>query len=411
VPVSPFYTVRFHDGTAVRYTGRDDVTESQIRQLNPADVTGYRRFAAAADAVFEAAMPLIDQPFHTVARMLRHAPALVRLRAWRSVAAMVNHYVRDERVRQLLSFHPLLIGGNPFDSSSIYALIHTLEKRWGVWYAMGGTGALVRALTTLFTEMGGQLQLNAEAAEIVVDDRTRRASGVRLGSGAVLPADALVSNADYAHTYLRLVPARYRRVNTDRRVHRLRHAMSLVVIYFGTDRRYEDVGHHEILMGPRYRGLLADIFTHRRLAPDFSLYLHRPTATDPSMAPPGCDAWYVLSPVPHLGGDTDWATTIGRYRDVVIESLEERCLPELSKHIVTERVVDPRYFRDALNSHLGSAFSVQPLLTQSAWFRPHNVSEDIPNLYLAGAGTHPGAGVPGVLSSGKIVADLIGATG
>ena len=405
--LSPFYNVRFEDGTVLRYTGRRHDTEAQIRQLNPADVAGYRRFAAAADAVFDAAMPLIDQPFHTVAQMLRQAPALLRLRAWRSVAGMVNAHVRDERVRQLLSFHPLLIGGNPFDTSAIYALIHTLEKRWGVWYAMGGTGALVRALTTLFADIGGELQLNAEAAEIVIDDASRRATGVRLASGALLLAEAVVSNADYAHTYLHLVPARYRRVNTDRRVRRLRHAMSLVVLYFGTNRRYEEIAHHEILMGPRYRGLLDDIFRRQRLAPDFSLYLHRPTATDPSLAPPGCDAWYVLSPVPHLGANVDWASAIDGYRTAIIGYLEQRYLPGLSRHIVTERRVDPRYFRDTLNSHLGSAFSVEPILAQSAWFRPHNVSEDVPNLYLAGAGTHPGAGIPGVLSSGKIVADLI----
>lgn len=407
VSLSPFYTVRFEDGTVFRYTGRDQDTEAQIRQLNPSDVAGYRRFASAADDVFDAAMPLIDQPFHTVAQMVRQAPTLLRLRAWRSVAGMVSDCVRDERVRQLLSFHSLLIGGNPFDTSAIYALIHTLEKRWGVWYAMGGTGALVRALTTLFSDMGGELQLNAEVAEIVIDDVSGRATGVRLTSGALLLADTVVSNADYAHTYLELIPARHRRVNSDTRVRQRRHGMSLVVLYFGTNRRYEDVAHHEILMGPRFRGLLDDIFRHHRLAPDFSLYLHRPTATDPSLAPPGCDTWYVLSPVPHLGASVDWASTIDDYRDAIIRYLEQRYLPGLSRHIVTERRVDPRYFRDTLNSHLGSAFSVEPVLTQSAWFRPHNVSEDVPNLYLAGAGTHPGAGIPGVLSSGKIVADLI----
>ncbi len=219
VPLSPFYNVRFEDGTVFRYTGRDDDTEGQIRQLNPDDVDGYRRFAAAADDVFDAAMPLIDRPFHTVAQMLRQAPTLLRLRAWRSVAGMVSRSVRDERVRQLLSFHPLLIGGNPFEASAIYALIHTLEKRWGVWYAMGGTGALVRALTTLFVDMGGVVQLSAEVAEILIDDHSRRATGVRLASGIELPADVVVSNADYARTYLDLVPARHRRVNTDARVH------------------------------------------------------------------------------------------------------------------------------------------------------------------------------------------------
>jgi len=207
---------------------------------------------------------------------------------------------------------------------------------------------------------------------------------------------------------MKLVPSRFRRHSTDRRLERMHYSMSLFVIYFGTDRRYEDVAHHEILMGPRYRGLLHDIFKAKRLASDFSLYLHRPTATDPSLAPPGCDAWYVLSPVPHLGGPTDWRAAAGPYRDAIMKYLEERYLPGLSKHVVTEMRIDPLHFRDTLNSHLGSAFSVEPILTQSAWFRPHNVSPDVPNLYFAGAGTHPGAGLPGVMSSGKIVADMIG---
>ncbi len=408
VPLNPFYRVRFEDGTSFRYTGRDDETEDQIRQLHPPDVQGYRQFSAAAREVFDAAMPLIDTPFHRWTAMARHAPALLRVKAWRSVAAMVNGYVRDERVRQLLSFHPLLIGGNPFDSSSIYALIHTLEKEWGVWFAMGGMGAVVQALVTLLESLGGSLHLNAGVAEIVIHPVTRRATGVRLASGQVVAADAVVSNADHATTYQHLVAPQFRRVNSDRRVQRLRYSMSLVVIYFGTNRRYEDVAHHEILMGPRYRALLADIFHRKVLAADFSLYLHRPTATDPSLAPAGCDAWYVLSPVPHLGGAIDWPTVLPGYQRAIMSYLEQRYLPNLSRHVVTQRVVDPRYFRDELGSHLGSAFAVEPVLTQSAWLRPHNVSEDIPNLYLAGAGTHPGAGIPGVLSSGKIVADLIG---
>ena len=308
----------------------------------------------------------------------------------------------------MFSFHPLLIGGNPFQSSSIYALIHVLEKKWGVWFAMGGTGALVDALVRLFQELGGELRLDTEASAIDIDPASGRARGVTVDSGERIVADAVISNADVAFTYRRLVPSSARRVNTDRRLDRMRYSMSLFVIYFGTDRRYEDIAHHEILMGPRYEGLLDDIFTKKRLASDFSLYLHRPTATDPSLAPDGCDAWYVLSPVPHLGGDVDWAVAGPRYRDAIMSHLEARYLPGLSRHIVTERVIAPPYFRDTLNSYLGSAFSVEPTLTQSAWFRPHNRSEDIPNLYFAGAGTHPGAGLPGVLSSGKIVADLIG---
>jgi len=408
VPLDPFYNVRFEDWSVFRYTGRRGDVVDEVGRFNPDDVPGYLRFARHADEIFRAGMALIDQPFTRLGDMARVVPDLVRLRADRSVAALVERHLRDERLRQVFSFHPLLVGGNPFRSTAIYALIHTLEQRWGVWFAIGGTGALVRALARLFEELGGTLLLDAGAEEIAVDPRTGLATGVRLAGGVWLPADAVVSNADVAYTYLKLVPPAARRRWTDRRVRRQRYSMSLFVLYFGTDRRYEDVAHHEILMGPRYRGLLDDIFTRKRLARDFSLYLHRPTATDPSLAPPGCDAWYVLSPVPHLGGGTDWATAAKPYRDAIVRYLEERYLPGLSRHIVTERAVDPRYFRDELNSHLGSAFSVEPILTQSAWFRPHNRSEDVPNLYFAGAGTHPGAGIPGVLSSGKIVAEMIG---
>jgi phytoene desaturase len=408
VPVDPFYNVRFDDGSVFRYDGDRAHVLDEIRKFNPDDVEGYLRFVAGGDAIFETGFGLIDKPFHRLADMLRVLPDLVRLRSDRSVAAYVNRFIKDERLRQVFSFHPLLVGGNPFQTTSIYTLIHTLEQRWGVWFAMGGTGALVRAFARLFEELGGELRLSTEVDEIEVDDRRGVATGVRLRGGERLPADAVVSNADVAYTYLHMLPARVRRRNTDARIRRLRYSMSLFVIYFGTDRRYEDVAHHEILMGPRYRGLLDDIFSRKRLAQDFSLYLHRPTATDPSLAPPGCDSWYVLSPVPHLGGSTDWREAAGPYRDAIMRRLEERYLPDLSRHVVTEHHIDPLHFEGTLNSYLGSAFSVEPILTQSAWMRPHNVSEDVPNLYFAGAGTHPGAGLPGVMSSGKIVADMIG---
>ena len=409
VPINPFYNIRFDDGSVFRYTGNRDEVIAEVRRFSPDDVPGYLRFADAAEAIFKAGMALIDTPFDRITDMLKVVPDLVRLRADRSVAAFVNSHIRDPRLRQVFSFNPLLVGGNPFQSSSIYALIHTLEQEWGVWFAMGGTGALVRGLVRLFTEIGGTIRLSTSVEEIEVDLVSRVASGVRLAGGERVAADAVVSNGDVATTYMELIPAAVRRKNSDRRMKKLRYSMSLFVIYFGTNRRYENVAHHEILMGPRYEALLEDIFTRKSLSDDFSLYLHRPTATDPSLAPPGCDSFYVLSPVPHLGGDTNWATAAKPYRDRIISYLESRYMPELSKHIVTEHVIDPRHFRDTLGSYLGSAFSVEPILTQSAWFRPHNRSEDVKNLYFAGAGTHPGAGIPGVLSSGKIVAEMIGA--
>jgi phytoene desaturase len=409
VPIDPFYRIRFEDGSVFTYNGDRERLLSEIRKFNPADEKGYLRILKKSEDVFDAGMSLIDKPFTRLIDMVRVLPDLIRLRADRSVADIVNAAVTDPRLRQVFSFHPLLVGGNPFQTTSIYALIHHLEQKWGVWFAMGGTGALVQALVKLFEDIGGTIRLSTPAAEIVVDALTGRTSGVRLVSGETLAADVVVSNGDVAATYKRLIKPQFRRKYTDARIDGFDYSMSLVVIYFGTDRKYDDIAHHEIIMGPRYEELLKDVFDHKTLSKDFSLYLHRPTATDPSLAPPGGDAFYVLSPVPHLGGPTDWATAAKPYRDSIIKYLEERYMPGLSKHIVTERMIDPVHFRDTLSSEKGAAFSVQPTLFQSAWFRPHNRSEDIPNLYFAGAGTHPGAGLPGVISSGKIVADLIGA--
>ncbi len=408
VPIDPFYQIRFEDGTVFRYNGDTQGILEQIRKLNPDDVRGYQAFLKQSERVFGAGMSLIDKPFTTLMDMVKVLPDLIRLRADRSVAGLANRHLRDERLRQVFSFHPLLVGGNPFETTSIYTLIHHLEKTWGVWFAMGGTGKLVDAFVRCLQDIGGTLRLSTTVDEIMVDERTGRANGVRLASGEVLPADAVVSNGDVAFTYKHLVAPKWRKKNTDARIDGLDYSMSLMVIYFGTNKQYPDIAHHEIIMGPRYKGLLDEVFGTKTLAKDFSLYLHRPTATDPSLAPPGCDAWYVLSPVPHLGGPTDWRVAAQEYRDRIMQYLEDRYLPDLSKHIVTEHRIDPLHFRDTLSSHLGSAFSVQPTLLQSAWFRPHNKSEDIPNLYFAGAGTHPGAGLPGVISSGKIVADLIG---
>jgi phytoene desaturase len=411
VLLDPFYNIKFEDGSVFRYNADREALIRQVREFSPGDVDGYLRFLASTEQIFKAGMALIDKPFHQPMSMLKVAPDLMRLRADRAVAQYAAGFLRDERLRQVFSFHPLLVGGNPFKTSSIYALIHTLEQQWGVWFAMGGTGALVRGLVQLFTDIGGTIRYEAEVAEITTAAGGRRATGVRLVDGEQLAADAVVCNGDVAQAYRTLLPAAVRPSMSDAKVARMRFSMSLFVIYFGTNRRYEDIAHHEIIMGPRYRGLLEDIFERKILADDFSLYLHRPSATDPSLAPPGHDCWYVLSPVPHLGGDVDWEAVGQRYRDRIMDYLEARHLPGLSQHIVTERRIDPRYFERTLNSYLGSAFGPEPTLLQSAYLRPHNVSRDIPNLFFCGAGTHPGAGIPGVIASGKIVADLIGSAG
>ena len=407
--LEPFYNVRFDDGSIFRYNGNRDELIAQVRKFSPRDVEGYERFVAAAKDVFNCGMPLIDQPLHNLRTMLPVFPDLVRLRADRSVAAMVNHYLRDEKLRQVFSFHPLLIGGNPFNASAMFALIHYLEQKWGVWFARGGMGQLVKGLVRCFEDIGGTIRYHSEVKQITLSSDQKRATGVRLVDGTSLAADTVVCNAETATALKTMVPASARPRMSDARLDRYRYSDSLFIIYFGTNRQYPDIAHHEILLGPRYKALLHDIFDRRVLAEDFSLYLHRPTATDPSLAPPGHDAWYVLSPVPHLGGNIDWDTVGPRYRDRIMQHLEERYLPDLSKHIVTERRIDPRYFEQTLNSHVGSAFGPEPTLFQSGAFRPHPVSKDIRNLYFCGAGPHPGAGLPGVFSSGKIVADMIGA--
>ncbi len=401
VPVTPYYRIVFHDGRVFNYTGNEAEIVAEIKKFNPDDVEGYLRFAEKSRAIFERAfIDLADQPFSSFADMLRVAPDLIRLRSHESVYRLVSRYVKDPLLRQVFSFHPLLVGGNPFQSSSIYAMIHFLERKWGVHFAMGGTGALVQALVKLFTEMGGQIRLNARVAELLVENGTAR--GVRLDSDEELPASVVVSNADVANFYKKAVPAPVRKTWTDSRLDRMRYSMGLFLIYFGTDRTYSDLAHHTIVLTERYRELLEDIFSKKILADDFSLYLHAPTRTDPSLAPPGCECFYVLSPVPNLDGDIDWNAVKERYADAILASLEKLC-PDLRKHIISKIIWTPLDFETQLDAHLGSAFQFEPILTQSAWFRPHNVSEDVKNFFLVGAGTHPGAGVPGVLSSAKLL--------
>ncbi len=417
LPIDPFYRIFFPDGDHFDYSGDIERMSAEIARVSPypSDLDGYHTFVQRTEAIFAKGFTdLAAVPFLHPWDMVKVAPDLIRLQSYRTVYGYVAKHVRDDRLRQVLSFHPLLVGGNPFQTTSIYTLIHHLEREWGVWFALGGTGAVVDALVRLFEELGGTLLLETEVVEITVAGS--KASGVRLQDGRELPADTVVCNADVAGAYDRLLPAKARKKYTNRRLARMRFSMSLVVIYFGTDRQYRGtdgpaLAHHDIILGPRYRELLTDIFSRKTLADDFSLYLHMPTLTDPNLAPPGCDAFYVLSPVPHLGDGTDWSQAAKPYRDKIMTFLEERYLPGLSKHIVTEHMIDPRHFRDTLNSYVGSAFSVEPILTQSAWFRPHNRSEELPNLYFVGAGTHPGAGLPGVLSSAKIADDLIGGVG
>lgn len=409
-PVNPFYEIRFDDGERFTYDGDADRMREEVRRLSPGDVEGYETFLAKSRAIFEKGfVELAHVPFLTPWSMARVVPALVRLESYRSVLGLVKRHIRSERLRQVFSFHPLLVGGDPAHAPAIYALICYLERQWGVHFARGGMGAVVDALVRLVGELGGEVRLSSPVEEILVEGR--RARGVRLAGGERIAADLVVSNADVSWTYQRLVRPQDRPHNSDRRLRRMRYSMSLFLAYFGTDRTYPELRHHTIVLGPRYEGLLADIFTHHRLARDFSLYLHAPTRSDPSLAPPGCEAFYVLSPVPHLAAPVDWSATKHAYRDAIYEHLERTCIPGLRDHLVTERLFTPEDFRDELWSHLGAAFSFEPRLEQSAWFRAHNACPDIAGLYFVGAGTHPGAGLPGVLSSARATDSLIPAVG
>ena len=406
VPVSPFYRIRFQDGSHFDYSGDAAEMRREIARFSPDDVDGYDAYMKASEEIFKVGFEQLgDVPFSKLTDMARIAPEMIRLSSYRSVFGLVSKFFRDERLRVIFSFHPLLIGGNPFTASSIYCLIAFLERRWGVHFALGGTGRLVEGLVGLIEGQGGSLRCNEEVREIVV--RKGVACGVRLASGETIDADVVVSNADSAWTYRHLLPSAARSRWTNRRIERASYSMSLFVWYFGTNRKYPEAPHHTILLGPRYKELLRDIFDRKVLADDFSLYLHRPTATDISLAPAGCDAFYVLSPVPHLQSGVDWSVTAEKYRRAIARELSQTMLPDLESHIVSSHMLTPQDFQDRLSSFRGAAFGLEPILTQSAWFRPHNKSEDIANLYLVGAGTHPGAGLPGVLSSARVLDSLV----
>lgn len=407
LPVAPFYRLSWSDGDEFDYVGDSAAMLEQIRARNPDDAEGYVRFVDYTRRVFEKGYEeLAATPFLRFFDMVKVAPDLARLRADRSVYSAVARFVENEHVRQALSFHSLLVGGNPFETSSIYTLIHYLERKWGVFFPRGGTGALVQALVRLYQELGGEIRLSSPVQHIEVRELEGRIVHVVTTERGEEPFDLVVSNADLHHTYAKLYAGNSGADKTRQKLERADWSMSLFVLYFGTDRTY-DVAHHTVVFGPRYEGLLDEIFSGNRLPDDFSLYLHAPTVTDPSLAPPGCGAFYVLSPVPHLGNaPIDWEKAAPAYAEKILGSLE-RLMPDLRKHVVTQRWFTPKDFQTELSAFHGSAFSVAPKLTQSAWFRPHNRDPKIPGLYIVGAGTHPGAGLPGVINSAKATLGVI----
>ncbi|MEL6491473.1 MAG: phytoene desaturase family protein [Cyanobacteria bacterium J06621_3] len=412
VPVLPFYRIYFDDGTYFDYDGDPESTRRQIEAIEPEDLEGYERFHEAAKAIFERGFIELGYTyFGNVGDMLKVAPDLIRLDALRPLFSFVKDYFKSPKLRQVFSFEPLLVGGSPFSVPAIYAMIHFVEKTWGIHFAMGGTGELVKGFVRKFEELGGTIQYNAEVAKIDVEGSffgKKIAKGIELKDGSYHAADLVASNGDYANTYMKLIEPKYRLINQDLKVKITRQSMSVLVIYFGfrADEGEElDLQHHNIILGPRYKELLEEIFDKKVLSPDFSQYLHIPTLTDPSMAPPGHHAAYTLVPVPNKGGNIAWDVEGPKLTDRVLTFLEERgYIPNLKEHIVYQSYITPDYFEGTLNSYMGNAFGVEPVLVQSAFFRPHNRSEDIDNLYLVGANTQPGGGTPSVMMCAKMTA-------
>ncbi|MCY7338833.1 MAG: phytoene desaturase [Sphingomonas bacterium] len=406
VPVKPFYALDWPDGTRFDYTNDDEYLFAQIAALNPADVEGYKRFLAYSAGVYEEGyVKLGTKAFESIGDMLKAAPALAKYQAWRSVYSIVAKFVQDEHLRQALSFHTLLVGGNPMTCSAIYALIHKLERDAGVWFAKGGTNRLVAGMVALFERLGGELRLDDPAVAIEVVDGV--ATAVRTKSGWHGEADAVASHGDIVASY-GLIEGHARGAQQVKALKRKRYSPSLFVLHFGLEGNFPDIAHHMILFGPRYKELLGDIYNRGTLASDPALYLHHPTATDPSMAPEGCSTFYVLAPVPHMGkAPVDWSVEGERYAEVILDVLEERLIPDIRSRIRTRFHYAPSDFQTDLFAHLGSAFSLEPVLWQSAWLRTHNRDDKIRNLYFVGAGTHPGAGIPGVVGSAEATAGLM----
>ena len=405
-----FYEIRWQDGSSFIARQSADAMRAEVARLAPADLAGYDRFVKDSERRYWFGFEdLGRRSMHRFVDLLRVLPTFALLRADKSVYAHAAARVKDERLRFALSFHPLFIGGDPFHVTSMYILVSHLEKQFGVHYAMGGVAAIALAMAGVIAAQGGTLRLNAEVDEILID--AGRATGVRLADGQVIAADVVVSNADAGHTYDRLLRTHRRRRWTPAKLARKRWSMGLFVWYFGTRGtrlKWPDVGHHTILVGPRYKDHIRDIFLRGKLADDMSLYVHRPSVTDPSVAPAGDDTFYALSPVPHLGiGSTDWEHEAEPYRQKMQAMLEDRLLPGLGDHLTEQLVFTPTTFQSRYLSPYGSGFSIEPRILQSAWFRPHNVSEEARGLYLVGAGTHPGAGLPGVIASAEVLGKLV----
>ena len=409
VPLDPFYEIRWQDGSRFQVRSSEEEMLAEVKRNFPKDLKGYCKFLEDCEKRYVFGFEgLGRRPMNKIWDLLKEIPGFIRLRADRSVYAHVSTRVKDPKLRMALSFHPLFIGGDPRNVTSMYILVSHLEKAFGVHYVKGGVQALADAMANVVKEQGGQVLLNSNVENITLSKQ--KADGVMLENGLKLNADIVVSNADPGWTYNKLLPNQKKRW-TEKKLKKSRWSMGLFVWYFGTKnkkQKRQDVGHHTIMNGPRYRGLLADIFDRQFLADDMSIYLHRPSVTDPSVAPKGDDCFYALSPVPNLktSNPIDWSKELEGYKNKMRMVLEET-IPGFSDAIIEEHILTPKDFEERYLSPYGSGFSLEPRIFQSAWFRPHNVSEDIENLYLVGAGTHPGAGIPSVVTSSEVLSQLV----
>lgn len=407
MPVMPFYRLNWTDGVTFDYSNDEGALRREIARVAPADLSGYEEFERYAAGVWqEGYVKLGHEAFLDFSSMIKAAPALARYQAWRSVYSMVSHYVKDEHLRQALSFHTLLVGGNPMSTSAIYALIHKLEKDGGVWWTKGGTNRLAQGMAALFERLGGTLRTGDKVRQVhTVGDQVTE---VECASGWRERFDAVASNGDLMHTYGTLLADTVRGQEMAKSLAKKRFSPSLFVVHFGLEGTWPGIPHHTILFGPRYKGLLDDIFEHGVLPRDFSIYLHHPTVTDPTMAPPGRSTFYALIPVAHMGKlPIDWAEVGPVLEQRVIAEVGRRLIPDIEDRIVTRFHYAPPDFETDLGAWQGNAFSLEPILTQSAFFRGHNRDDKLRNLYLVGAGTHPGAGIPGVVGSAKATAKLM----
>ena len=407
VPLDPFYRIFNGNGDHFDYWRNQLQTEEEIKKYSPDEVAGYRKFIKGVTDIFNWFHPFTEKSFTTLWSFLRIFPHVLKTGTWRSMYGFAAQYIKHDFLRKVASFHPLLIGGNPFDTPSIYGLIIQFEKQWGVHYCVGGTGAIIKALCKLFEECGGTIKLNAEVKQILIENK--KAKGIELKDGSVYEADEVVCNGDVAFAYKNYIPKRLLPKPMNLWLSNVQYSNSLVVIYFGTKKKYNDskLSHHNLILGNDYNKLMRDIFQRKILPRELGLYLHMPSQTDDTIAPEGCDCFYVLSLVPNLDGKINWNDLMGEYVDKVLGFLEENYLPELRDNIIAQHAVTPLHFQNNLNSYKGAAFSIKPSMMQSGYFRPQVKSSWFDNLYFVGAGVHPGAGVPAVLASGKIAAAAI----